>query len=1072
MVENTENSEKSSIDLSTSDRASQKPELPEAVLVDGNNELAKVDDSGEEERGKKEQEQQEDKEGEEEGHNQQTEEANGSIKTSKAKEENGAAVSVHEASSKDDETLDEQKEGQNGVDKTTEASNKVAQQQLDASDNLDSLDSSTSDLSDELQSQSDVNDNPDAELPQFTFHRISQLPPSFMKHDPISASYIHEKFFLFATHNGFIHISDNNFQEIRTFRAHRASILSLHTDGEYFASASMDGTVVVGSILNDKDIVAYDFKRPVHAVIIDRQYKVTKSFISGGMSGEVILSTRNWLGQRADTVLETEHGPITSIKCVDDLIIWTNDKGITFYQTSTRTMLLNTPLPKGFNRPDIYWPKYSFPETDRLIVGWNDHVWFYKLTIPQTVQTLQAANFLSTAASSFRIGAVEKSVELESHVHLPDTIIGGISSINDNLIVLNYLAPVEDKSNNSRRPKMKSAPPELQVIDPWTKEELSVDIIEPKDYATLGVNDYHLEKSIGEMVRWFLISPNDAILIKEFSLHDQLEWYIEHKMYQKAWSISEYILPPLERITLGVQQVHEYINSEKWSEAGELLTKVLAHSDDTSKEHQEYIKGEWANFLDLFFEKGHQDQIVDCIPKVYFPNSAVNIDPKIYGKYLEHYLTDWKNIPKFLQLYHDWDHRLLDLRYFQFLLDNTLNSNQNESNNKMPMVDKIRFLFIELCLEIDDPQPAVKHLIIMRDPGTLQFLISNHILGKFVDRLPEILTLELNDEELQYATVDFIREKLTTNIELLASKHREIMPSKIIELNERAGLSVINYLYLEKLSQLDKLLTKDFEDEMVMLYAKFNVSLLYNFLSKHNNYNIDSAIEICEEMHCYKELVYLWGKIGKNKKAVTLIIDKLEDPDLAIQFVATNNDSELWDYLLEYSMDKPKFIKALITAANSSQYFNNMDDPFVLKIDPISIVKRIPERIEIEGLKRALMNITYDNYLELTINKIILQIIQEETLEIGNFYRKERLKGATLEPRQNSKFLKETVIMYSDPAKPLVTETEVVGEGNEWKQVVNEDDNATIDISTKISHLNYIRQKLVLLRLRSENGRT
>ena len=45
-------------------------------------------------------------------------------------------------------------------------------------------------------------------------------------------------------------------------------MLSVFTDGTYFATASMDGTVVIGSILDEKDIVAYDFQRPVHAVIL------------------------------------------------------------------------------------------------------------------------------------------------------------------------------------------------------------------------------------------------------------------------------------------------------------------------------------------------------------------------------------------------------------------------------------------------------------------------------------------------------------------------------------------------------------------------------------------------------------------------------------------------------------------------------------------------------------------------------------------------------------------------------------------------------------------------------------
>jgi hypothetical protein len=74
-------------------------------------------------------------------------------------------------------------------------------------------------------------------------------------------------------------------------------------------------------------------------------------------------------------------------------------------------------------------------------------------------------------------------------------------------------------------------------------------------------------------------------------------------------------------------------------------------------------------------------------------------------------------------------------------------------------------------------------------------------------------------------------------------------------------------------------------------------------------------------------MVYLLGRMGNNAKALALIIDRLGDVHRvsmsyihcmfvrkktltrlchkAIEFAKEQNDEDLWDDLLKYSMDKP-----------------------------------------------------------------------------------------------------------------------------------------------------------------------
>lgn len=193
----------------------------------------------------------------------------------------------------------------------------------------------------------------DDEPPKLKYSRINELPSNFFIKDPISSCFFQDKYFVFATHSGFIHICTSNFSPVRTFKAHRASVLSTYTDGQFFASASMDGTVVIGSIDDEKDIIAYDFQRPVHAIVLDSNYASKRSFISGGMSGKVIYSRKNWLGKKADYVIDQNHGAIVGLTIVGDLVIWMNDKGINVFHLSNKIMIKVLEKPSDRDRKSV-----------------------------------------------------------------------------------------------------------------------------------------------------------------------------------------------------------------------------------------------------------------------------------------------------------------------------------------------------------------------------------------------------------------------------------------------------------------------------------------------------------------------------------------------------------------------------------------------------------------------------------------------------------------------------------------------------------------------------------------------
>lgn len=102
--------------------------------------------------------------------------------------------------------------------------------------------------------------------------------------------------------------------------------------------------------------------------------------------------------------------------------------------------------------------------------------------------------------------------------------------------------------------------------------------------------------------------------------------------------------------------------------------------------------------------------------------------------------------------------------------------------------------------------------------------------------------------------------------------------------------------------------------------------------------------------------------MGDNKHALTLIIEKLEDVEMAIEFVRGIGDEDLWNDLVEQAKSKPgitysrqglivAFVKGLLEHSGSI-------------LDPMKLVKSIPSGMEIEGLKESLIKIFFDHEIQ------------------------------------------------------------------------------------------------------------
>lgn len=155
------------------------------------------------------------------------------------------------------------------------------------------------------------------------------------------------------------------------------------------------------------------------------------------------------------------------------------------------------------------------------------------------------------------------------------------------------------------------------------------------------------------------------------------------------------------------------------------------------------------------------------------------------------------------------------------------------------------------------------------------------------------------------------------------------------------------------------------------------------------------------------------------KRALYLIIDRLGDVSRAIAFAKELDDPDLWEDLLKYSMDKPRFIRGLLEEVGTA-------------INPITLVRRIPEGLEIEGLREGLKHIMKEHEVQYSISEGVARVLRSEVSAAQSTLRSGQRKAIKYEVllKEAEHVDVQTKDVIPDPlsVKPAATNGKAQGE--------------------------------------------
>eukprot|EP00112_Aurelia_sp_Birch-Aquarium-sp1_P017987 Seg4227.1 transcript_id=Seg4227.1/GoldUCD/mRNA.D3Y31 product="Vacuolar protein sorting-associated protein 41" protein_id=Seg4227.1/GoldUCD/D3Y31 len=767
----------------------------------------------------------------------------------------------------------------------------------------------------------DFEDDEEDEEPKLKYERIGNAVQEILQQDAASCMAVHHKFLALGTHWGVVHVLDHQGNNIRNkeFPSHTTTVnqISIDNHGEYVGSCSEDGRVVINGLYSSENNIQQMFDCPIRALALHPDYgkKGNRQYVIG-VGEKMLLYEKSWLRNK-NTVLYSGTGYIRTMKWKGNFLAWGDSQGVEVYDVNRRVRIAHIEKKSKNPRDDLYRCNLCWKDDRTLLIAWAEYI---QIGVVKERESKDKQMAWQTGGELPPL-----CVELTNVFHT-DFYACGIAPFGSELVVLSYFANqgehgIPDRGQASR--------PQLLILSPQGLEtyiESSTDALSIRGFEEYHSNNYFLE-NVQEESLFYIVSPKDIVLARPRDMDDHITWLMERDMFEEALADAvkhEHLLKTHNVLRIWKQYMNNLIEAKKYKEAASLCKKIIGDNKDL-----------WEEEVYRFAKHRQLKAITPLIPYKK-PRLSHTIYEMILNEYLQTDVVGFQNLIK------EWPSDVYRSETIIYVLSS---KSKEEPNNKI-LLQTLGTLYAQ-------EKKYGKGLAIylkLGDAGVFD-MIDEHNLVEFVkDKILNLM--EIDDNKAVKLLIDNIE---TINVEHVV---RQLL------LNKR-----LLHAYLSALFQKDPQAGQDFHEMQVELLAEFDKPKLLQFLKSSNYYALEKAFKVCEDRDYIPEMVFLLGRMGNSKKALTMIIEREQDIRKAIEFTKEQKDDVLWQDLINHSIDKPLFVKELLMNIGTS-------------VDPIMLIGRIKPGMKIPGLRDALVKILQDYNLQVSLHEGCKQILDKDSVAL------------------------------------------------------------------------------------------
>ncbi|XP_032875860.1 vacuolar protein sorting-associated protein 41 homolog isoform X1 [Amblyraja radiata] len=762
------------------------------------------------------------------------------------------------------------------------------------------------------------------EEPKLKYERLGNGVTEILQKDAASCMIVHDKFLALGTHHGKVYLLDIQGDVTQHFDISSVKVnqISLDESGEYIGICSEDGKVqVVG--LYTREGFHESFDCPIKIVALHPQFSrsSSKQFVTG--ANKLLLYERNWLNRWKMTVIHEGEGTVTNVKWRGSLIAWSNGVGVKIYDVNSKQRITNIARDNTDFRPDMYLCSLCWKDNITLIIGWatSVKVCMVKERDPADLRDLPS-----------RYVEIVSAFESEFY-------ISGLAPLGERLVLLMYVKETLEQTQDNEQ----CARPRLDIIHhlPDSYEEISSDALSVRGFQENECRDYSLEHSNGESL-FYIISPRDIVVAKERDQDDHIEWLLEKKKYEEAMMAAEISQKNIKRhniLDIGRAYINYLVDKGDYHGAARKCQKILGKNMDL-----------WENEVYRFKKIGQLKAI-----SRYLPRGDLRLRPAIYEMILYEFLeSDYEG---FASLIREWPG---DIYNNMAVVRSVLDHLDGAPNNRTLLTT-----LAELYTYDQRYDKALEIYLKLRHKDVFQLIHKHNLFSSIKDKI--VLLMEFDREQA---------------VNMLLDNEDKISIDKVVE--ELKDQPELQHVYLHNLFKRDHHKGQRFHEQQISLYAEYDRPSLLPFLRDSTHCPLEKALEICQQRNFVEETVFLLSRMGNCRRALQMITEELQDVDKAIEFAKEQDDAELWEDLISYSIDKPPFITGLL---------NNIGT----HVDPILLIHRIKEGMEIPNLRDSLVKILQDYNLQILLREGCKKIIVTDCLALLKKMHKTQMRGVCVD---------------------------------------------------------------------------
>ncbi|XP_075683045.1 vacuolar protein sorting-associated protein 41 homolog isoform X2 [Rhinoderma darwinii] len=618
-------------------------------------------------------------------------------------------------------------------------------------------------------------------------------------------------------------------------------------------------------------------------------------------------------------------------------------KGVKIFDIITKQRITNVPRDDTSLRPDMYLCNLYWKDNLTLVIGWG--------------KSVKVCSVKERHASEVR-DLPNRYVEIVSQFDT-EFFISGIAPLCDQFVMLFFVKETSDNAN-----KELCARPRLDIIQPQADscEEVSSDAITVRGFQENECRDYRLEYAEGESL-FYIISPRDVVVAKERDQDDHIDWLLGRKKYEEALMAAEISQKNIKRhevLDIGLSYITHLVEKRDYDMAARKCQKILGKNMKL-----------WEDEVYRFKKIGQ----LKAISK-YLPRGDLRLRPAIYEMILDEFLrTDYEG---FSTLIREWPGDLYNNKTIVLALKTHLN---RDPSNRTLLKALAELHTYDQCYS-----QALEIYLTLQHKEVFDLIHKHNLFSSIKDKIVLLM--------------DFDTEKA---VDMLLDNEDKISIDKVIEeLKDRPQLQ---HVYLHKLFKRDHHKGQKYHEKQISLYAEYDRPNLLLFLRDSTHCPLEKALEICHQRNFVEETVFLLSRMGNSRRALQMIMEELKDVDKAIEFAKEQDDAELWEDLILYSIDKPPFITGLL---------NNIGT----HVDPILLIHRIKEGMEIPNLRDSLVKILQDYNLQILLREGCKKILVSDSLALLKKMHRTQSRAMLVDDENICEVCLST-ILPTDSSKPL-----------------------------------------------------